>query len=330
MRCSQNPTLGEEWRRGWHPERIAALDAPAPVLVIGGGPAGLEAARAMAARGAEVTLAEGGQEWGGRVAREARLPGLAAWGRVRDWRLGQLRHDPKVQMFLQSPLSAEDVLGFGLPHVALATGARWRRDGVGRSHRLPLPWLGDVLTPDDIMAGATLPEGPAVIFDDDWYYMGSLMAEIALQAGREVHFVTADSMVGSFSQHTLEQGRIQARLIERGARITVAKRLAGRGADWLDLACVYTGRTERIACATLISVTARLPEDRLWHDLQARRSDWAAAGLLSVSRIGDCLAPGTIAAANYAGHLYARDFGAPQGEIPFRREDIAQLYPVQA
>lgn len=326
MRCTQNPTVGEEWRRGWHPERIAALDAPAPVLVVGGGPAGLEAARAMAARGAEVTLAEAGAEWGGRVTREARLPGLAAWGRVRDWRLGQLQRDPKVQMFLQSPLTAEDVLGFGLPHVALATGARWRRDGVGRSHRLPLPWLGAVLTPDDIMAGAELPEGPVVVFDDDWYYMGSLMAEIALKAGREVTFVTADSMVGSFSQHTLEQGRIQARLIERGARIVVARQLAGRGEGWLDLGCVYTGRTERIDCATLISVTARLPEETLWHDLQARRADWAAAGLLSVTRIGDCLAPGTIAAANYAGHLYARDFGGTPAEIPFRREDIAQLY----
>lgn len=326
MRCTQNPTVGEEWRRGWHPERIATLKAPAPVLVVGGGPAGLEAARAMAARGAEVTLAEAGAEWGGRVSREARLPGLAAWGRVRDWRLGQLQRDPKVQMFLQSPLTAEDVLGFGLPHVALATGARWRRDGVGRTHRLPLPWLGEVLTPDDIMAGAALPEGPVVVFDDDWYYMGSLMAEIALKAGREVTFVTPDSMVGAFSQHTLEQGRIQARLIERGARIVVAKHLAGRGAGWLDLGCVYTGRTERIDCATLISVTARLPDDGLWHDLQARRADWAAAGLLSVTRIGDCLAPGTIAAANYAGHLFARDFGEAQGEIPFRREDIAQLY----
>ena len=332
MRCTQNPTVGEEWRRGWHPERIAQLERPEPVLIIGGGPAGLEAARALGARGTEVTLAEAGTEWGGRVSREARLPGIAAWARVRDWRLGQISQQTNVQTYLQSPLTADDILAYGIPHVALATGARWRTDGVGRSHRLPLPYLaeGGLLTPDDLMGrgvGAIVAPGPVVIFDDDCYYMGSLMAELAVGAGHEVILVTPDVMVGSFAQNTLEQGRIQRRLIDLGVRILPTKLLAGRGADWLEIACGYSGKIERLACGTLVSVTGRLPVDGLWLDLQARKGDWADAGLKTVTRIGDALAPGTIAAANFSGHLYARDFGtvADPDSVPFRREDIAVL-----
>jgi dimethylamine/trimethylamine dehydrogenase len=94
IRCTQNPTMGEEWRKGWHPERIAPLAAShagARVLVVGAGPAGLEAARALGQRGAEVILAEADATLGGRVSREARLPGLAEWARVRDWRIGQIQ-----------------------------------------------------------------------------------------------------------------------------------------------------------------------------------------------------------------------------------------------
>ena len=115
IRCTQNPSMGEEWRKGWHPERIATKTAKddARVLVVGGGPAGLEAARALGQRGYEVHLAESRKELGGRVSREARLPGLAEWARVRDWRLGQIRKLPQVNLYLDSAMSADDVLAFG-------------------------------------------------------------------------------------------------------------------------------------------------------------------------------------------------------------------------
>jgi dimethylamine/trimethylamine dehydrogenase len=322
--------MGEEWRRGWHPERIAPVTTPGAALVIGGGPAGLEAARALAERGVEVSLAEAGEEWGGRVSREARLPGLAAWGRVRDWRLGQLKPKTNVQMYLKSRLSADDVLGMGIPHVAIATGARWRADGVGRAHRLPLDFLSaGTLTPDDILdrGAEALGPGPVVVFDDDRYYIGSLMAEVAALAGQDVTIVTPDSMVGPFSQNTLEQGRIQARLIDLGVRILTAHTLAGHGPGWLEIACAYTGRKSQVACGCLLVATGRLPDEALWSDLQARGADWADAGLKSVTRIGDSLAPGTIAAATFAGHQYARMFGETEDPDlpPFRREDIAVL-----
>ena len=333
MRCTQNPTIGEEWRKGWHPEIITAAEAPEPALIIGGGPAGLEAARALAQRGVDVVLAEAGGEWGGRVSRECRLPGLATWGRVRDWRVGQLSTRVNAELYLHSPLSADDVLQYGIPHVAIATGASWRTDGVGRTHRRPLAFLaeGRTVSPDTILAEgaqAVPGDGPVVVFDDDCFYMGGVLAELLARAGRTVTFVTPESQVSPWSKNTLEQGRIQRRLIDLGVVIVTAKALAGRRKDQLDLSCVYSGKIQPIDCSTLVPVTARLPDETLWLDLKAREADWADAGIKTVTRLGDCLAPGLIAAAVYSGHQFARTYQDPidTDRVPFRREDIARLH----
>ena len=278
---------------------------------------GLEAARALAERGAEVVLAEAGSEWGGRATQESRLPGLAAWARVRDWRLGQLRQSPNVQMYPESRLAAADILDYGLPHVALATGAAWRADGAGREHRTPLPFLAGrpVLTPDDLMAGGagviTAP-GPVVIFDDDRFYMASVLAELVAGAGHQTIFVTPAPVVAPWSENTLEQERIQKRLIGLGVEIVPLHGLAGLTEDRLRIECVYSGKTQEVNCGTLVAVTSRLPNEGLWEDLAARRDEWEGAGLRSVTRIGDCLAPGLIAAACYSGHEFARLAGCGQ------------------
>ncbi|AOF88283.1 NAD(P)-binding protein [Sinorhizobium sp. RAC02] len=332
MRCTQNPTIGEEWRKGWHPEIIARAETPEPALVIGGGPAGLEAARALAERGVDVVLAEGGGEWGGRIARECRLPGLATWGRVRDWRVGQLGTRVNAELYLHSPLSADDVLQYAIPHVAIATGARWRTDGVGRTHRTPLDCLaeGTVVSPDAILsdgAQAVPADGPVVVFDDDCFYMGSVLAELLAKAGRTVIFVTPEAQVSPWSKNTLEQGRVQRRLIDLGVEIITAQALGGRTKDQLELSCIYSGRIRPIDCATLVPVTARLPDETLWLALKAREDEWADAGIRTVTRLGDCLAPGLIAAAVYSGHQYARTYQEPVDvdQAPFQREDIARL-----
>ncbi|MCO6422336.1 NAD(P)-binding protein [Sinorhizobium meliloti] len=337
MRCTQNPTVGEEWRKGWHPETIARSEAPEPALIIGGGPAGLEAARALAERGVDVMLAEGGGEWGGRVARECRLPGLATWGRVRDWRIGQLSTCVNAELYLHSPLSAADILQYGVPHVAIATGASWRTDGVGRSHRVPLDFLsaGTLISPDAILsegAEAVPSDGPVVVFDDDCFYMGSVLAELLARRGCTVTFVTPESQVSPWSRNTLEQARIQKRLIDLGVEIVTAMTLAGRTKDQLELSCVYSGRIRPVDCATLVPVTARLPDETLWLELKAREAEWADAGIKTITRLGDCLAPGLIAAAVYSGHQYARTYQEQidKDRVPFMREDIARLYGLRS
>ncbi len=329
MRCTQNPTIGEEWRRGWHPEVITGSKTSETFLIVGGGPAGLEAARMLVKADHNVIIAEASDGWGGRATRESQLPGLAEWGRVRDWRLWQLRQVQNAELYLESTLSAQDILDYGIAKVVLATGATWRADGVGRSHRRPLDFLAGqaVLTPDDVMAGALRASknaGPVVIYDDDRFYMASVLAEKAAQSGREVIFVTPSPLVAPWAENTLEQARIQTRLLELEVEIVPLSHLAGRKDGTVTTACVYTGAQKVILCDDLVLVTSRKPRDALWRDLMQQKAHWQAAGITSITRIGDCLAPGLIAAAVYSGHEYARK--AIDGDSPDPdREDVGTV-----
>lgn len=322
LRCTQNPTMGEEWRRGWHPELIAEKHADDTVLVIGAGPSGLEATRALGQRGYEVTLAEGSTELGGRVRREATgLPGLMEWKRVTDYRTYQISQMANVQTFLESRLTAEQVLEFGADHIVIATGAHWCDSGMGRTLHAPIPRANGarVVTPDAIMAGELL-KGPVVVYDDEHYYMGGAIAEKLRAKGAEVTLVTTAADVSHFTHNTLEQERIQKRLIEMGVTIVPLHSIAEICSDTVTLACNFTERAHEIACETFVPVTMRRPDDALYHDL-IKLIDDGAATAPTVTRIGDCLAPGTIAAAVYAGHRYARELGDSKHDgVPFKRE----------
>lgn len=167
-RCTQNATFGDEWRRGWHPERFEKAGSNGRVLVIGAGPAGLEAARVAGMRGYDVALAEAGNELGGRVTKERKLPGLAAWGRVADYRVYQLSQLANVETYKSSQLATDDILSFGFDHVAIATGSRWRRDGAARFtlRGTEIAEGAKVYTPDDLMDGV-VPRGRIIVYDDD-------------------------------------------------------------------------------------------------------------------------------------------------------------------
>ena len=329
IRCTQNPSMGEEWRRGWHPERMRPKTSDATVLVVGAGPAGLEAAMSLGRRGHRVVLAEATRAVGGRVAREARLPGLAEWIRVLDYRRGQLERLPDVEVAYDSRLTAAEVLEYGFDHVAVATGCRWRADAVGRWHLRPLELPGvRVLTPDDIMDGDDPEGGRVVVYDDDHYYMGGVVSEALVRAGCAVTFVTPAARVSEWTVNTLEQVRIQRRMLEAGVEIVPSQALEGTGDGVVRTACVYTSEPSEHAADTLVLVTARLPEDGLAADLRERAGDWEAAGLSSVRPVGDALVPGTIAAAVWDGRRYAEQLGEPLDAdgVPFLRE-IAGLSP---
>lgn len=313
LRCTQNPTIAEEWRQGWHPERIPPAK-PASVLVVGGGPAGLEAALSLGRRGLTVTLAEAGNQLGGRILRESSLPGLSTWIRVRDWRAHMIGKLPNVQVFPGSAMTAADIADFGADHVVLATGSRWRRDAIGVVNMDPLA-LPAALTPDDIFAGAPV-HGPVVIFDDEHYFMGGALAEKLRLAGHEVTLVTPHATASSWTALTDEQGFVQARLLQLGVRLELSTLLKGQSPGAVDLACAYTGAPRSLPCGTLILVTGRLPVDDLHRDL-------AALGI-TAERVGDCLQPSSIADAVHSAHRFARNFGGPppgvlRREIPAHR-----------
>jgi dimethylamine/trimethylamine dehydrogenase len=312
LRCTQNPTMGEEWRSGWHPERVPR-DGQGSVLIVGAGPAGLEAAHILGKRGFDVALADAAGSAGGRVTRESRLPGLAEWARVRDYRLGQIGRMPNVSLYLGSRMTAADVREFGAAHVLVATGARWRRDGIGRWHARPIAALAaeNVYTPDDILDGR-LPEGEVVVFDDDHYYMGPVLALKLALAGAQVRYVTTEGRAGSWSLFTAEQDRTQRQLLEQGVTIEANLALeAARGGE-ATLACVFTGRVRVVAATAIVLVTSRQPEELLYRELVGEGADDAPSANEGprVERIGDCLQPALIAHAVYSGHRAARALAA--------------------
>jgi dimethylamine/trimethylamine dehydrogenase len=325
IRCTQNPTMAEEWRRGWHPERVKAKQSDRSILIVGAGPAGLEAAHVLGKRGYSVALAEATRELGGRVALEARLPGLAAWIRVRDYRRGQIERLPNVDVYLDNRLQADDIFGLGHQSVVLATGSQWRADGVGRHHvrGIPIAAGAEVLTPSDLMNGRR-PRGPRVlVWDDDHYYMGGVVAELCADAGFDTTYATPASEASSWTRATLEQAFIQTRLLRKGIKIQAFRAIQRIEDHHTILACVFTGTTEEIEADSVALVTARLPNDDLAVELKSRQAEWSDAGLMDVRVIGDAFAPATIAHATYAGRRYAEEFDAPplpEGTVPFLRE----------
>lgn len=316
IRCTQNPTMGEEFRQGWHPEHVPAIiGRKDPVLIIGAGPAGLEAALTLGRRGLPVVLAEAGEP-GGRVSREARLPGLTEWARVRDWRLHQIGKLPGITLYPASKMTPEDILETKIPHVMIATGSLWRADGRGRSLPGGHASFADArtLTPDQVLDGArpTGPNsGPVVIFDDEGYHIAAGLADLLASEGHQVIYVTPAGTVAEWASYTVEQSRLQARLINQGVALMTGQIVTSLGPQTAHLACAYTGRATQVACGGFIPVTSREPQDALWLALKS-------ANLQSLLRIGDARAPGLIAHAVHDGHAAARGHLSPPAVI--RRE----------
>jgi dimethylamine/trimethylamine dehydrogenase len=326
-RCTQNSSFMEEWRKGWHPERIKPASSAKKVLVVGAGPTGLSAAHKLGLRGYEVALSEASKELGGRIAKECKLPGLSTWGRVRDYRQGQIQKMANVAIYRESKLGIGDVFDLGFSDIAIATGSTWRRDGVARYHTLPINIDAGmpVFTPDDVM-DSKFPSGHVVIYDDDHYYMGSVLAELLVAKGCCVSYVTPSAKVSEWSVNTLEQGQIQRRLLERGVEVITSHALTEVASGSVTTMCTYTGRSSEISCDGVLLVTARLPNDELFTDLMAQKAKWADSGIESVMVIGDAQAPAAIAWATYAGHRYAEEFDMPDigDALPFKRE-VAEI-----
>jgi dimethylamine/trimethylamine dehydrogenase len=330
IRCTQNPTMGEEWRKGWHPERIPPRGSSSRVLIVGAGPAGLEAACALGARGYRVMLAEASRTLGGRVVREAALPGMSEYIRVRDYREHRLRSMPNVEIFRQSEVTADDVLAVEAEHVVIATGARWQTEIFDGDAFVPVATQGlEVLTPDDVMDGR-LPTGPTVVFDGDGYYMGSLIAERILAPGRPVTLVTPLDSVAYWAGMTSERWRIRTHLVTIGVEIVTAHRITSFDGSEAVLACEYSGAELRLPASSLVVVGHRVPEDSLYRSLVATEHGVAGTLPFTLTRIGDCDAPAIIAAAIYAGHRYARELDAPvdiDSPMQHDRVDVGLIAP---
>ena len=324
IRCTQNPTMGEEWRRGWHPEKIPACKTKDSVLVIGAGPAGLECARALGQRGFLVTIAEASDELGGRVNIESQLPGLASWVRVRDYRTHLLQRMENVDIYRGNMVKADDVLDFGCQYAVIATGSNWVPDILGEDG-YPCEIDGmTVLTPDDVLAGVTL-EAPVVIYDFDHYYMGGCLAELLRKRGLEVTIATNANAVSAWTFMNNELAEIRSRMLELGVRTILENRLTGYNKGQIELTSIYRDqRKTSIDCGSLVVVGARKTNDTLFSELNSDQDRLQESGIQAIRAIGDCRSPGAIVHAIYSGHECARTIDTDDGlgPIAWERPDL--------
>ena len=198
----------------------------------------------------------------------------------------------------------QDALEADAPHIIIATGATWRRDGVGRYHARPIQGTGNIFTPDDLMAGK-LPTGKVIIYDDDHYYMGGVLAELLATNGCEVTLVTPAPTISAWTEYTLEQERIYKRLMSLNVTLLPHHVLASHSPTTATVTHAITNAETTLACDAIVTVTDRIPNDSLYHELKPALAD---GRLKSLRIIGDAEAPNIIAQAVFSGHLAAREF----------------------
>ena len=332
--CVQNATAGEEFRRGWHPEKFPpAAGADRPVLIVGAGPAGMECAVVLAKRGfGAIHLVEAEPEIGGRLRWTRRLPTLGDWGRITDWRSVQLAKLPGVEVITGRRLRAVDVLEYGAEVVVIATGSAWRGDGTQPGYPGPMPGAGPslphVLTPEQVCAGQRPPGPRVVVYDTDGYYVGPGVAELLAADGYEVTIVTTFAVLSPVSDETLEGEMLRAHLHRAGIRavhattITEIKPGGDGGGPWTVAGHDRHGDPWSAGCDGVVLVTQQASDDALYQELTGDPEALAAAGIAAVYRIGDAVAPRLLSEAVFDGHRLAREIDSPDPAtpLPYRRE----------
>ena len=327
VRCTQNATAGEEWRKGWHPEKFAAVGSNDKILIVGAGPAGLEAGLIAARRGYQVTIAEKANEMGGRLLFETKLPGLNTWGRVNEYRLYALKKMPNVALYLDSELTVEDILDLDHQRVAIATGAHWTK-ALYSSLEIPLGELNkpNVYTPDDLARGVT-PESPVLVYDFDNYYLGGVIAESLAQKGVDVTYATPAGHASAWTIMTNEQPYVHQSLDSCNVEVLTQKLLSDFDSGTATLRNIFTNKSERVPAKSVVLVGLRLPNDKLYQSLVGRYEDVSEAGIKSVQRIGDALAPGALVHAVYSGHAFSRELDRQGNELYLRDIPVAEYPP---
>lgn len=327
VRCTQNPTFGEEWRRKWHPERIKRCNSGYPVAVVGSGPAGLECARVLGQKGCDVLLYEKANQMGGRLIGESSLPNMELWWEVASYRLRDISKSKNVNVKTGCTVDLDLLLEAECKTIILATGSTWRRDGLDRrgGKSTSVYDQNSTYTPDDIFNGRS-PTGHVVVYDDNHYYMGGAISEFLSMAGCKVTFVTPSPTVSSWTHLTMEHHNIQAKLIRMGVNIVANRYVNGFSHGVVSTECVFTGHVDSVICDSIMLVTMRESNDSIALEMDFINGEWERYGIEAVHSVGDSYLPGLIGDAVRSGYERALQVGQqPVSTRPFQR-DMHELF----
>lgn len=326
--CTQNATAGEEFRRGWHPERFTrATNAETDVLVIGAGPAGMECAMVLGKRGMRnVHLVDASPQLGGSIDWVSRLPGRHEWRRLIEYRELQLKGLSNVEVILNTHFTVQEALEYGAGIVITATGSHYTRDGIDPHTRRPFGLEGifgeRLLTPEQVLRDEA-PVGESVlVVDSDGYFMGPGVAELLAKRGHRVTLTTRGEHIGEYQRLTREIPHTLNDLRRLGVTLRTETAVAPAGSDGTVRLSNPDRGDEELAVDTVVLVGTRTVDDNLYAGLIENRAQWEEHEISSVHRIGDCVRPHFIAEAIFSGHRLAREIDSidPSQQLPFIRE----------
>ena len=325
--CTINPASYRE--RLWGVDTFRAAAVKRKVIVVGAGPAGLEAARVSALKGHDVTLFEARTRLGGAFALWAELPGREDFRKAIEWwqqEIGRLN----VEIRRGTEASADAVLGANPHAVIVATGARYSVGG--RSHfvdaDIPGYQQSFVHRPEDILLGAVPVSGKVVLLDAEGLNTSLGTAEVLANAGAVVQYLTPGFAPISARLVDAHESRfIMKRLRAAGVAIVPNTYIKSIGDHSVTVYDVFSEeeRTLEGIDAVVLS-TARVPQNALSREL--------AGKVAQLFTVGDALAARPWAAAAYEGQKFARYIGEPDapttvGEAYFMK-DPAEFMPLPA
>jgi 2,4-dienoyl-CoA reductase-like NADH-dependent reductase (Old Yellow Enzyme family) len=302
--CLMNPVTGREQQ--WGGPIVPAL-SPKRVVVIGGGPAGIQASARLSQRGHYVTVFEASVELGGHLNLLKQLPNRTGWvGAVEDLVRPALKSGVDVRL---GALASADLVAAESPDAVIcATGATWDRTGVDayRSDGTPIPGAELSLVTDLGTAVRKALADPAalgrsvVLFDLSGDYLATGLADLLSASGVAVEMVTTQAFVGEFVQASLDGAFVFPRLASAGVRFTPQHALAEIRPGEVDIGGIWGGPVEtRSGVDTVVLSLLRTPSDAIADQLEERG--------LAVMRIGDARVPRRTADAIYDGERTGRE-----------------------